>query len=182
MFTPSKLGVEGVEKRAPCRSERLVMAGFPLIKLAFLAVKQAAKPVASRLKNFAKDHPSYRRGMVRIGRGLHWNELQLDRLAEGKARLARIPPGGQLKESEAVERAGDFVAEGFIYSVSATILGVEYVLSKRKEEKKAAEAERKEAANEARQWQELRRLNDEVSRLNAEVSRLTERRGWFSRG
>lgn len=164
------------------------MAGFPLIKLAFLAVKQVAKPVASRLKSYALDHPTYRRGMVRVGRMLHANALQLDRVADGKTRLVKVVP---LEEGKALERAGDFLAEGFIYAISASILGAEYVISKRKDEKKAAEEQKaaalRVATNESQQWAELERLNHEMAELRQTVAELRQRederrrRGWWSR-
>lgn len=52
--------------------------GLPLIKLGLLAVKQVAKPVAQRIKVYASTHPTFSGLMVRMGRMLHVNTLQVE--------------------------------------------------------------------------------------------------------
>ena len=100
--------------------------GFPLLKLAFLAVKQVAKPVASRIKTA----PHLKGLMVRIGQALHRNSLQIERASDGKRRLPswRLSSVAKIDDQSALERGSDFVAELFIYSVSASIVGAEFFM------------------------------------------------------
>lgn len=166
--------------------------GLPLVKLGFLAVKQVAKPVAARVKSHAKGHPVFQSYMARLGAFLHKNSVQIDRMADGKEQLT--PTAMRLllakqNEAAAVEKGSDFLAEVVIYGISAGVLGFEYVMSKRKEEKKAAEEARVREANEELQWQEFKQLNTRVANLQSAVLELVrereeqqQRRRWWGGG
>lgn len=92
------------------------------IKLGFLAIKQVAKPVAARIKASARTSDTFRKLILAVGQRLHRNTLQLDRIAEGKGAATHVAP---LRETVAVERGSDFVAEMVIYTISATVLGAQ---------------------------------------------------------
>ena len=154
--------------------------GLPLIKLAFLAVKQVAKPVASRIKAHAREAPFFRGTMIALGRKLHFGSVQLERIADGKAALRHV---SDLTEQVAVERGTDFLAEAVVYSVSASIVGYEFVMSERKAQAQAAKEAAKEAevlrlkeANEELQWQELRQMHLIQSDLRHRLMLLEEER------
>ena len=158
--------------------------GLPLMKLFFVAVKQVAKPVASRVKAYAVGHPRFSSLMGRLGNGLYRNSVQIERMADGKEQLANVV---RLNEKKAVERGSDFLAEMVVYIVSAGTLGVEYIVSKRKDEAKAADAKREREANEELQWQEFAQLHKRVANLQSAVLELVaereerERRSWSRR-
>ena len=153
--------------------------GLPLIKLGFLAVKQVAKPVANRVKLYAKNAPGFQSYMARLGAFLYKNNVQIERMADGKEKLT--PTAMRLllakqNEAAAVEKGSDFLAEMIIYGISASVLGFEYVITKRKEEKKAAEEARLQEANEQLQWQEFKQLNLRVANLQSAVLELVRER------
>ena len=158
--------------------------GLPLLKLFFLAVKQVAKPVASRVKNFAVRSPTFSALMGRLGNGLYRNSVQIERIADGKEAMTTV---AKLNQKRAVEEGSEFLAEVVVYSVSAVVLGVEYMVSKRKDEAKAAEVKRLEEANEELQWQEFAQLHKRVANLQSAVVELVaereerERRSWWRR-
>ena len=79
---------------------------LPFIKLAFIAVKQVAKPVAQRIKSGALANERFHGYMVAVGRRLHVNVTQLERVADGQAMLKkeRLPVLG---EKEALQRGSD---------------------------------------------------------------------------
>lgn len=99
--------------------------GFPLIKLGFLAVKQVAKPVAQRIKVYAKGSDYFKRSMIELGRKLHASSVQIERMAEGKEQLKAV---AELREAQAVERGSDFLAEVVVYGVSAGVVAAEYFM------------------------------------------------------
>jgi len=54
------------------------MATFPVFKAGALAVKTLAKPLASVLKESAKDHPLFRKACIRIGQLVHTTSTKLN--------------------------------------------------------------------------------------------------------
>ena len=162
--------------------------GLPLIKLAFLAVKQVAKPIATRVKTSARENPLFRSTIIATGRRLHFGSVGIEHYADG-ASLRQVrqmlrgladPP-----EAKALERGTDFVAEMVVYSVSASIIGAEYYMSEKKAAKTAAakaarvaEVLRLKELNEELQWQEVRQLHLILSDVRYRLQKLEERRWW----
>jgi hypothetical protein len=145
---------------------------LPFVKLGLLAVKQVSKPVASRIKSSALRSDVLQKAMVRVGRGLHYNAFQLERIADGKGALKkeRVPT---LDSKAAMERGSDFLAEMVVFTIGVGVLGIEQWHSKSKETAKAEKEELKQAAkdaearrlkelNERQQWAELSGLREEV--------------------
>ncbi len=170
---------------------------LPLLKLAFLAVKQAAKPIANQIKTSAVNSGAIKSTLLRVGRRLNYNVIQINRLAEGQPLLKRerVPV---LNEKDALTKGSDFLAEMVVYGISAGVLGAEYVISSRKA--MAAEAQKAErkakkdaeaAKNEARQWDEFRKLNLRLIEMQGRLEALEEAekmrrlqgegQGWFGR-
>jgi len=162
---------------------------LPLIKLAFLAVKQVSKPVANRIKDNAITNERLHGAMVWVGQRLHYNMIQVNRIADGLGAL-KSERVGLLKEKEALVRGADFLAEMVVYSVSAGVLGAEYWLSEQKAKKAAAAAAAKEAEalrlkelNEKQQWREFEQLNCKLEeaqrRLSAMEEMMARQRRWW---
>lgn len=163
---------------------------LPLLKLTFIAVKQVSKPVANRIKAAALSSPGVRGAMVAVGRRLHFNTVQINRLADGESLMKRERVT-VLNEKEALTRGSEFLGEMVVYTVSASILGVELWMSDQKAKKAAAQSAAKEEealrlkeANEELQWQEFRQLNlkliDLQERLSAMEVEAQRRRRWWS--
>jgi hypothetical protein len=164
----------------------------PFVKLFFLAVKQVSKPVASRIKAGALNSERLRRSMVSVGQRLNLNAVQLERIADGMAPL-KTERVKQLNEKEALTRGADFLAEMVVYSVSASIIGIEHWMSQQKARKAAAkeaakevEARRLKEENEARQWRKFQELDSTLLELRQRLSAIEaaeerrQRSGWWS--
>ena len=157
---------------------------LPFLKLGLLAVKQAAKPIAASIKTSAVQSNSVRQSMISVGRRLHYNVFQLNRVAEGNSMLKkeRVPV---LNEKEALAKGSDFLAEMVVYSITAGVLLAEVQVSSRKAKQAEAEKAAKKAAkrakeaqehaeNEERQWAEFQRLNTQLTALQARLSALED--------
>mmetsp|Transcript_27327 Transcript_27327/g.87778 ORF Transcript_27327/g.87778 Transcript_27327/m.87778 type:complete len:160 (+) Transcript_27327:39-518(+) len=151
------------------------------IKLGFLAIKQVAKPVAARIKASARTSDTFRKLILAVGQRLHRNTLQLDRIAEGKGTATHVAP---LRETVAVEKGSDFVAEMVIYTISATVLGVEYYMSQKSSAKKAAAEAEARRLHDEKEAREFRRLDARVTELSESVRLLLKerdtRQSWFA--
>jgi len=161
---------------------------LPILKLAFLAAKQVAKPIANQIKHYAINHPTLRESMISVGRRLNYNLVQLNRIAEGHTFLKRerVPV---INEKDALVKGADFLAEVVVYSISASALLAEYFISKKNSRKAEAKAKDEAAKNEARQWEEFRQLNLRLAEVQdrlraveeAEEARRLQQQRWFGR-
>lgn len=131
-----------------------------LVKLFFLAVRQASKPMANALKRAAQSSDAFTAVLAASGRTLHRVSLQVTRAAEGKEQLKQI---AAIAEKRAVERGADLLSEFFIYSVAGGTVYYEWSVQKAEKEEKArrdiaTELARREelSRNEERQWDEVR--------------------------
>ena len=167
----------GAAGEVATRSESMVL---PFIKLGLLAVKQAAKPVANQIKSSALQSEMLKRAMIRMGRQIDYNVVQLNRVADGLAFLKRerVPT---LTEKDALTKGSDFLAELVVYGVSAGVLGAEYWISSGKA-KKAAESKAKRKAekeaeavrNEQKQWSEFERLSSQLADVQGRLQAMEE--------
>jgi hypothetical protein len=151
---------------------------IPFIKLFFLAVKQVAKPVASRIKASALNNERLHRSMVSVGQRLNLNMIQLERIADGMAPL-KAERVKDLGDKEALTRGADFLAEMVVYSVSASIIGIEHYMTQQKARKatakeaaKEAEAQRLKQENEERQWRKFEQLDSTLQELQQRLSEM----------
>lgn len=132
-----------------------------VVKLFFLAVRQASKPMANGLKRAAQSSDAFTAVLAATGRTLHRVTLQITRASEGKDQLATV---AKLAEKAAIQRGADLLSEAFIYSVAGATVYYEWSMQQREKVQKAAkdaanEAQRREdmRKNEERQWDEVRR-------------------------
>eukprot|EP00699_Malawimonas_sp_californiana_P002192 EC716761.1.p1 GENE.EC716761.1~~EC716761.1.p1 ORF type:complete len:197 (+),score=7.12 EC716761.1:101-691(+) len=107
---------------------------LPLIKVGALFVKQAVKPVAAAIKEYAKNNPRFRGGSIAFAQWWHRMEVSIQvRMMGHEPRAIK-----QLEETKAVQVAADLLAEAFVFSVGMGVLLLEWRHSKAKEEAKAA--------------------------------------------
>ena len=169
---------------------------LPVLKLALLAVKQVSKPVANRIKSATLRSAMLQKTMVDIGQRVHYNAYQIGLIADGEGAMDKslVP---KLQENAAAEKGADFVAEMFVYAVSAGALGVEQWYSRRKERgaeeaqsakeaAKEAEARQLSLYNEQKLWAAISSLHQTVAELQHRVSAAEEsearrqrERRWF---
>ena len=140
-------------------------------KLFFLAVRQVSKPLAGVAKQAAANSENFRGVMAFIGRGLHRMDLQVSRVAEGKALLKSITT---LPEERAVVRGADLVSELVIYSVAGATVYYEYNLAQQKDKAKTEKAAAAEALNEQKQWEAFERNRDEIQHLQKRLTLMQE--------
>jgi optic atrophy 3 protein len=140
-----------------------------VVKLFFLAVRQASKPMANGLKRAAQSSDVFTAVLAATGRTLHRVTLQITRASEGKDQLATV---AKLAEKAAIQRGADLLSEAFIYSVAGATVYYEWSMQQREKVQKAAkdaanEAQRREdmRKNEERQWDEVRRRSSYNTRI-----------------
>eukprot|EP00192_Tetraselmis_astigmatica_P014898 CAMPEP_0117668298 /NCGR_PEP_ID=MMETSP0804-20121206/11467_1 /TAXON_ID=1074897 /ORGANISM="Tetraselmis astigmatica, Strain CCMP880" /LENGTH=175 /DNA_ID=CAMNT_0005476165 /DNA_START=252 /DNA_END=779 /DNA_ORIENTATION=+ len=144
------------------------------LKMATLALKTLAKPVAGRMQAWALGHPYWRGQLINMAQTMHRVEVRITRGAEGKEGKAFV---GQMTEEKAMELASKLVSEGFVFSVGAGVVVYEYVVSRKKEAAKAIAAEhskRQEMDRAAAQRAELLQENERQNRLLKELSERLE--------
>jgi hypothetical protein len=95
-----------------------------VLKLFFLAVRQASKPIANSFKEAAHRSDGVLKPLaVGLGRGVDRLQTQVGRLSEGKAPLLKVAP---LEEEKALARGAETLSELIIYSVAGVTVGLEY--------------------------------------------------------
>uniref|UniRef100_A0A7S0LHK1 OPA3-like protein n=1 Tax=Coccolithus braarudii TaxID=221442 RepID=A0A7S0LHK1_9EUKA len=152
---------------------------LPLVKLVVMGVKQLAKPVSNRIKASAIQSNALRSTMVKVGRQIRFNGMQIERIADGKSLLKRerVP---KINEKEALERGAEFLGEMFIYGVSVLGLAVEQMYSQRKAAEAAAtEAEklRLKEASDAQHRREFEQLRLQVAALQRRLASIERKEG-----
>ena len=74
------------------------------VKLFFLAVRQASKPMANGLKRAAQSSDVFTAVLAATGRTLHRVTLQITRASEGKDQLATVAKLAEKAESPKIDR------------------------------------------------------------------------------
>lgn len=115
------------------------MAGFPLIKLGSLALRQISKPLANHLKNRAKNSHFFRTKIcMPPAQFYHWVEVNV------KARLLNLGTPKEvvkLNEQAAIDLGSELIGDTFMFIVGAAAVIAEYTRQSRSraEEKSALE-------------------------------------------
>ena len=106
------------------------MAGFPLIKLGSLALRQISKPLANHLKERAKNSHFFRTKIcMPPAQFYHWCEVNV------KARLLNLGSPKEvvkLNEQAAIDLGAELIGDIFIFSVGAFAVVAEYTRQQRK--------------------------------------------------
>ncbi|ETS60895.1 hypothetical protein PaG_04814 [Moesziomyces aphidis] len=120
-------------------------------KIATLAIRTLAKPIATQLKSQAAQHETFRKICISLAQRMHRTEMAL--------RTNLLPNGVQqkvrpLNDAKAIANGANAISEGFLFFVAAAlILGETY----RGSRKKAEQRDRTEDA--------LNQLSDHVQRM-----------------
>jgi hypothetical protein len=153
------------------------MAALPILKLFFLGVKQLSKPVASFIKNRAKNSPTFKEHVINASQLWHRVNVRASHAASNassEVRAVRIKP---LDEATAVATFTDLLGEGVIYLIAAVALVAEYQMSAEKDAKKAAALELRFKTAEAaleNQQKETDTLRNELKRSQQNLVRISQ--------
>ncbi|EJD06200.1 OPA3-domain-containing protein [Fomitiporia mediterranea MF3/22] len=121
-------------------------------KLATLAIRTLAKPIANTIKQQAKEHETFRRWCMNLAQAKHRAEVNLRTNLLGEP-AKNIRP---LSEARAIDQGADAIAEGFLFSVAALlILGETYRSSR-------SQAKRRDV------------IDDKIEDLNNRIEGLSE--------
>ena len=113
------------------------------IKVFTMTVKTASKPLAYLFQDYMLSHPAVRQNAIDGAQVLHrWN-VSLNRAARGQERKTDINP---LNDERALNLAGKFFSETFIYAVGGGLLLYEYDRGNKRDELKKAEKEKRRVA------------------------------------
>jgi len=140
------------------------MAGFPLLKLGVLALRQISKPLANHLKTRAKESDFFRTKIcMPPAQFYHWCEVNV------KARLLNLGTPKEvvkLNEQAAIDLGSELIGDLFMFSIGAAAVVAEY----NRQSRKGAE-ERNALESRLRQIEDLANNNSALSDIIG--SRLT---------
>ncbi|WZN62816.1 OPA3-like protein [Chloropicon roscoffensis] len=117
------------------------------IKVFTMTVKTASKPLAYLFQDYMLSHPGVRQNAIDAAQVLHrWN-VRLNRANRGQKKKTEISP---LNDERALNLAGKFFSETFIYAVGGGLLWYEYDRGIRRDEQKKVEKEKRRLEKEVR--------------------------------
>lgn len=125
-------------------------------KFGTLLIKQAAKPVANRVKAFVLTHPAWRQRALDFARVVHKWEVWAASTARSDGRKVVI---GEMMDDKAIELASSIVSETVVFSVGALVLFWEY--------------NRSSEANEMKKWKEKQERIEWESRAEEQRETLS---------
>ncbi|PAV23386.1 OPA3-domain-containing [Pyrrhoderma noxium] len=160
-------------------------------KLATLAIRTIAKPIASTIKHQAKEHETFRRLCVQIAQSKHRTEVNLRTNLLGEP-AKNIRP---LSEARAIDSGADAIAEGFLFAVAAVLIIGESWRSSRSQSKRRdlVDDQIEDLSNRIselsktvedmqtqfnEQWQAERERNDELNKVLGRIVDVGLRGGW----
>ncbi|GAA5910210.1 uncharacterized protein JCM6883_001113 [Sporobolomyces salmoneus] len=140
------------------------------LKIASLLLRTLSKPIATKIKQRAKDHEGFKTRTIGMAQFLHRAEMNLRVSLLGESPKHVRP----LSESRAIESGANFLSEGFLFTVAATIIIGETYRS-RLSESKRRDAVRDSLESHESEIEELReRLKDVEVRYDDERNRSNE--------
>ena len=115
-------------------------SSLPLLKLFFQIVRQAAKPIANKIGERAKESPVFRNWLcVPIGQGFHFIEIRVKMRNLNLTLNSKVTKVPRLPESKAVEKGSELLSEIIVLGISSSLLVFEY---NRQSDKEIAKEER----------------------------------------
>ncbi|GAA5932889.1 glycine decarboxylase subunit H [Sporobolomyces koalae] len=137
------------------------------LKIASLLLRTLSKPIATKIKQRAKDHEGFKARTIRMAQFLHRAEMNLRVSLLGESPKHVRP----LSESRAIESGANFLSEGFLFSVAATIIIGETYRSRASESKRRDQVRESLESHES-EIEELReRLKETELRSDQETKR-----------
>jgi len=107
------------------------------VKIGTLLIKTLAKPISSRIKTQAREHERFRNLCVSLAQTIYRYEIRLRTGLLGEA-----PPSSRhvrpLSETRAIENGANFLAEGFLFAITAALIVGESWRSSRSEARRRA--------------------------------------------
>ncbi|KAI0081473.1 OPA3-domain-containing protein [Panus rudis PR-1116 ss-1] len=160
-------------------------------KLAQLVIRTLAKPISNQIKVQAKQHETFRTFCVNLAQRMHRAEVNLRTNLLGEP-AKHIRP---LSETRAIENGANFLAEGFLFAVAASLIVGETYRSSRNQSKRrdAVDDQLEELKENVRSLgervegvrreleervEEERQRNDEITRILERVVEIGLRGGW----
>ncbi|XP_068248891.1 optic atrophy 3 protein homolog isoform X2 [Palaemon carinicauda] len=110
---------------------------FPLAKLAFLFVKQVARPLSSSIRRGAVRNSFFKEKIcLPPARLYHWCEVRMKMYVMNITRSKESAPIPRLNEEAAIELGANLLGEGVIFGIAVAILAFEVTRQKEKDRKK----------------------------------------------
>ncbi|KAK7075247.1 Optic atrophy 3 protein [Halocaridina rubra] len=110
---------------------------FPLAKLAFLFVKQVARPLSSRIRRGALKSAVFKEKIcLPPARLYHWCEVRMKMYVMNIGHTKESAPIPRLNEEAAIELGANLLGEGVIFGIAVAILSYEVIRQKEKDRKK----------------------------------------------
>lgn len=151
----------------------MVVAAFPIAKLAALAFRQLSKPLANRIKQRAKSSPFFRTYVCMPPAQLyHWVEVNIKMRILNLGKPSEVPP---LNEAMAIELGAELLGEMIIFASAAATLIAEYLRQARNERLRENAKQEKQLCLEC----EVKDLRLRVEQQEAQIKHLTRLAGTF---
>lgn len=151
----------------------MVVAAFPIAKLASLAFRQLSKPLANRIKRSAKSSHFFRTYVCMPPAQLyHWVEVNVKMRILNLGKPSEVPP---LNEAMAIELGSELLGEIIVFASAAATLIAEYMRQSRNERLREAAKNEKYNCLEC-EVEELRML---VRHHDVQIKHLTRLAGTF---
>ncbi|KAL1470144.1 hypothetical protein MTO96_040625 [Rhipicephalus appendiculatus] len=151
----------------------MVVAAFPIAKLAALAFRQLSKPLANRIKQGAKNSPFFRTYVCMPPAQLyHWVEVNVKMRILNLGKPTEVPP---LNEAMAIELGAELLGEMIIFAAAAATLIAEYMRQARNERLREDAKVEKQLCLEC----EVKELRLRVEHHEAQIKHLTRLAGTF---
>lgn len=149
----------------------MVIGAFPAAKLGGLLVKQVSKPLATVIKNSAKNSPIFRKYVcMPPAQFYNWCEIKTKMWILNLGKPVNIPV---LNESQAIELGANLLGEAIIFFVAAVALISEYTRQIAKEAAKEEATKQKITALQA----EVRDLYIQTEEERAKIRELYRKLG-----
>ncbi|KAF7350962.1 OPA3-domain-containing protein [Mycena sanguinolenta] len=129
------------------------------VKIGTLLIRTVAKPIATALRNQAKEHERFRGLCVNLAQFMYRSEVKLRTNILGE-KEKHIRP---LSETRAIENGANALAEGFLFTVAAALILGETWRSSR------SQSRRRDSVDE-----QIDALGTKIEELNAKVSAFSD--------
>lgn len=144
------------------------MAPLPFIKIFIVLFKEAAKPIAARLKQSAKEHERFRSYTIVIGRAYERATQRIEVWSLG----FRVKQFKEITEAHALTVGADIISQTFLISVALLLLLLEYWRGNNAAAAAAAVKQSEKAARQAVKSARLLELEKKVGELAARIAVL----------
>uniref|UniRef100_A0A023G6P0 OPA3-like protein n=1 Tax=Amblyomma triste TaxID=251400 RepID=A0A023G6P0_AMBTT len=149
----------------------MVVAAFPIAKLAALAFRQLSKPLANRIKQRAKSSHFFRTYVCMPPAQIyHWVEVNVKMRILNLGKPTEVP---KLNEAMAIELGAELLGEMIIFGAAAATLIAEYMRQARNERVRENAKEEKQLCLEC----EVKDLRLRIEQQEAQIKHLTRLAG-----